>query len=203
MTIDKQKLKAMAEASPYKDWSLSSYEAVGGRAHIVMHGAFDHIITTFEDGSAEFIAAASPATILALLAEIERLESEAMHTAAGAQSDREQRDQLKAAISSPEAVYLNMKSGAITKPTLRSMADLYGEVVNGEDAQLLEIARLRAENEALRSGHAIKRLSCAEVRETFNQAYYQPREIGSDGEQCRAGVLAVIDAAMAKEASHG
>lgn len=73
MTIDKQKLMALAEASPYKDWSLSSYEAVGGRAHIVMHGAFDHIITTFEEGSAEFIAAASPATVLALLAEIDRL----------------------------------------------------------------------------------------------------------------------------------
>ena len=27
--------------------------------------------------------------------------------------------------------------------------DLYGEVLNGEDAQLLEIAKLRAENEAL------------------------------------------------------
>lgn len=70
-------------------------------------------------------------------------------------------------------------------------------------AQEQEILALKAENETLRTGQAIKRLSCAEVREAYNRAYYQPRDIGSDGEQCRAGVLAVIEAAMAKEASHG
>lgn len=63
---------------------------------------------------------------------------------------RDERDKLRAAISDPEAVHVNMKRGTIAKPSLRSMIDLYGEVVNGEDAQLLEIARLRAEVEALR-----------------------------------------------------
>lgn len=70
-------------------------------------------------------------------------------------------------------------------------------------AQEQEILALKAQIEALRSGQAIKRLSCAEVREAFDGAYYQPREIGSEGEQCRAGVLAVIAAAVAKEVSHG
>lgn len=59
-------------------------------------------------------------------------------------------DQLKAAIATPESVFANLKAGKIPRPSLRSMVDLYGEVVNGEDAQLLEIAKLRAENEALR-----------------------------------------------------
>ena len=59
----------------------------------------------------------------------------------------EQFNQLKAAISDPEQVFINMKAGSIAKPTLRSMIDLYGEVVNGDEAQLLEIGKLTAENE--------------------------------------------------------
>lgn len=49
---------------------------------------------------------------------------------------------------------------------------------------------------------AVSSLSPDEVREAFNRAYYHAREIGSDGEQCRAGVLAVIAAAVAKEVTH-
>jgi hypothetical protein len=52
----------------------------------------------------------------------------------------------------PEQVFINMKAGSIAKPTLRSMIDLYGEVVNGDDAQLLEIGKLRAEIERLKGG---------------------------------------------------
>lgn len=59
------------------------------------------------------------------------------------------RTHLCAAISDPAAVFVNMKRGTIAKPSLRSMIDLYGEVVNGEDAQLLEIARLRADRDRL------------------------------------------------------
>lgn len=61
-----------------------------------------------------------------------------------------ERDQFQAAIATPESVFINLKAGKIPKPSLRSMIDLYGEVLNGEDAQLLEIAKLRAENERLR-----------------------------------------------------
>lgn len=78
-----------------------------------------------------------------------------------------------------------------------------GRAVTRELALAHERDQLKAENEALRTGQAINRLSCAEVREAYNGAYYQPRDIGSDGEQCRAGVLAVIEVATAKEASHG
>ena len=57
---------------------------------------------------------------------------------------------VKAAISDPNTVFTNMKAGKIAKPTLRNMVDLYGDVLNGDEAQLLEIARLRAECEGLR-----------------------------------------------------
>lgn len=65
-----------------------------------------------------------------------------------AKAERE-RDALRAAISDPESVFVNMKRGTIAKPSMRSMIDLYGEVVNGDEAQLLEIAKLRAEVERL------------------------------------------------------
>lgn len=58
-------------------------------------------------------------------------------------------DMLKAVIGSPEYVFVNMKAGAIAKPSLVNMVDLYGEVVNGAEAQLLEIARLRGQLQAL------------------------------------------------------
>lgn len=41
-------------------------------------------------------------------------------------------------------------------------------------------------------------MPCRELGEAFNAAYYAPRNLGSDSKQCRAGVLAVIDAAMGK-----
>jgi phage shock protein A len=71
MTIEKEKLKALAE------------RAVAGNP-------------PGGDGNPFPALAVRAVDVLALLAEIERLESEAMHTAAGVQSDREQRDQLKA-----------------------------------------------------------------------------------------------------------
>ena len=62
-----------------------------------------------------------------------------------------ERDRLKDAIATPESVFINLKAGKIPKPSLRSMIDLYGEVINGEDAQLLEIAKLRAERDQLKA----------------------------------------------------
>ncbi|MBF8676198.1 hypothetical protein IRZ53_17535 [Pseudomonas fulva] len=84
----------------------------------------------------------------------------------------------------------------------QKIEEIRQEFMESIRAQEQEILALQAENEALRTGQAIKRLSSDEVREAFNGAYYQSRDTGSDGEQCRAGVLAVIEAAMAKEARH-
>lgn len=62
-----------------------------------------------------------------------------------------ERDQLKESIATPESVFINLKAGKIPRPSLRSMIDLYGEVVNGEEAVLLEIAKLRAERDQLKA----------------------------------------------------
>lgn len=170
MTVDREKLKALAQAANAVTTDVNITMAVGSAPEEVK-------------AVQDFLQQAMPKTILALLAEIERLEErnvywidQANTIASDRNSIRGERDQLKAENE-------DYKSGQ----------ERYEQII--ED--------LKAENEALRSGRAIMRLTCAEVREAFNQAYYQPREIGSDGEQCRAGVLAVINAAMAKEASHG
>ena len=62
-------------------------------------------------------------------------------------------ERLLAAISTPESVFINMKAGRIAKISLRSAIDLHGEVINGDDAQQIEIARLRAENAGLKTGY--------------------------------------------------
>lgn len=168
MTIDKQKLKALAEAQPVQIWKRTRGRRPDMKGQPLMYGVEGpEGVSDWEDWgftgkAAEYIAAVNPATVLALLSETERLEQYAELEAKG--------------------------SDAAAQDLIRLVR---------------ENRQLQADNEALRTGQAIKRLSCDEVREAFNGAYYQPRDIGSDGEQCRAGVLAVIEAAMTKEASHG
>jgi hypothetical protein len=58
------------------------------------------------------------------------------------------------AIADPRLVFENMKAGTIAKISLRSAIDLHGEVINGDDAQQLEIAALRAEVAELRPNAA-------------------------------------------------
>lgn len=62
---------------------------------------------------------------------------------------RDELERVKLSLDDPEAVFTNMKAGKIAKPSIRSMVDLYGEVLNGDEAQLLEIAKLRGEVERL------------------------------------------------------
>ncbi|WP_409287507.1 hypothetical protein [Pseudomonas guariconensis] len=133
--------------------------------------------------------------VLALLAEIERLAT------SRSKKERELEQELEVWHHGPFCW---------TCGDTGDVRDITGEW-RGEcdclSAQLINANRerdqLKAENEELRSGRAIRRLTGVEVHEAFNQAYYQLREICSYGEQLRVGVLAVIDASMAKEASHG
>lgn len=71
MTIDKQKLKALAEAATGDVWIVNGKQSVRGA------GGEYIAKTNWRNGisNAEFIAAVSPTTILALIAEIERLEA--------------------------------------------------------------------------------------------------------------------------------
>lgn len=62
------------------------------------------------------------------------------------------------ALQDPEVVLVNMLRGFIAKPSARSISKLYGDVINGDEAQLAEIARLRAllAEETLRADTAVK-----------------------------------------------
>lgn len=77
MTIDKQKLKALAEAAT-QSHGARRVEVDPNGVHVIGDGSWK-ILSAWHtpDGkgalNAEFAAAASPATVLALLAEIERL----------------------------------------------------------------------------------------------------------------------------------
>ncbi len=70
-------------------------------------------------------------------------------------------------------------------------------------ALLDELDKLKAENEELRRGQssleAIATMPADQIRESYNKAYYAPREIGSDAEQIRAGMTAVLRKVMTKE----
>lgn len=94
MTIDKEKLKALAEAS--EEWS----EEIGEREWYA-EGTFKKPF--FSPCDAKFISSTSPATILALLAEIERLERDTKNDAIAYKAAierqeeiRQERDRLKA-----------------------------------------------------------------------------------------------------------
>jgi len=52
-------------------------------------------------------------------------------------------------LQDPEVVLVNMLHGTIARPSARAISKLYGEVLNDEDARLLEIARLRAREDEL------------------------------------------------------
>lgn len=67
------------------------------------------------------------------------------------------------ALQDPEVVLVNMLRGNIAKLSARSISKLYGDVINGDEAQLAEIARLRAllAEETLRADNAVKDLDDA------------------------------------------
>ncbi|WP_052750467.1 ead/Ea22-like family protein [Pseudomonas putida] len=86
MTIDKEKLKALAQAATQGEWSHERFGVIqagpviqfasgAGRQQIAMATGADWMVQGEQIANAEFMAAANPSVVLALLAEIERLES--------------------------------------------------------------------------------------------------------------------------------
>lgn len=80
MTVDKQKLKALAEAADQQlMWGYAVPDSLCINPHVsaILVGPrrmdMDRMVA-YQIDDAKFIAAASPTTVLALLAEIERLE---------------------------------------------------------------------------------------------------------------------------------
>jgi hypothetical protein len=90
------------------------------------------------------MAKMTPEEVYALSLELHnaKAERDAVHAEAEA---------LRKGLRDPEAVLVGMLRGDIAKLSARGIAKAYGEVLNGEDAQHVEIARLRSEVEALRA----------------------------------------------------
>lgn len=172
MTIDKEKLKALAEAAT-QSHGARRVEVDHNGLHVIGDGSWK-ILSAWHtpDGkgaqNAEFAAAASPATVLALLAEIDQLAFEP------AKHARRVIDQLKAENE-------DYKSGQ----------ERYEQII--ED--------LKAENEALRkalgeiSGQVDGNIRCA-VRDVVNC-----RGDVQDIYGYCDNIDEIIEAAMAKEAS--
>lgn len=127
---------------------------------------------------------------LALIAENERLDRESQNLSdqlgscdRDRRAIRDERDQLKA-----ENERLAIQAEA---------CQISARIHQGESADNWEeVKRLKAENEALRGdAERVASMAPSLIRTIYNDAYYAPREIGSDAEQIRAGVLAVLRAA--------
>lgn len=152
MTIDKAKLKALAEAVN------ESYAA------LCEHGG-DELAEAWHSAELAYDDAANPVVVLALLAEIERLSPPA-----GQVSYQQQMEAWKSASSQD----------------LRARGEL-----------MIQVDELKAENEALRKD--AERYRWLRDKQTFIwliQDWFP-------GEAMLTNVDADIDAAMAKEASHG
>ncbi len=110
-----------------------------------------------------FLIECTPEKILQLIEENSRLKDElsACTTHPGgcgywreaAKHRESERDELKAAFdklkSSPETVLMAMMRGDIAALSPRGISKIYGDVITDPDAQLAEIARLRAELKSL------------------------------------------------------
>lgn len=62
-----------------------------------------------------------------------------------AESAERELAEVKTLLLDPQQVHVNMLRGTIAKLSVRQFVDTHGECVNTDDAQLLEIARLRSE----------------------------------------------------------
>ena len=154
MTIDKEKLKALAELATQGDWERDGFQVCPVADQNASLGRFG------KSADAAYVAAAQPSVVLALLAEIEQLRE------------------------SHEQVCTN-----------------YNRVSFTSEQRGKHIDQLKAENEALRSAALAVRefiMHEAEVRGLLDDkgqvSHRHPR---------RQSAIASIDAAMAKEASHG
>lgn len=146
MTIDKDKLRALAEAATRGDWGqdgtyFAKARQEGGTTYVE---SWRPIGQAFSVEDAKFIAAANPATILALLGEIERLERESEQAKADgadafglAQGRADMIDQLKADNES-------------LKGSCKAMGKDMAKVTRERNSARSKAEKLKAENEALR-----------------------------------------------------
>ena len=156
MTIDKEKLKALAELAPQGDWERDGYQVCPVADQNASLGRFG------KSTDAAYVAAAQPSVVLALLAEIEQLRE------------------------SHEQVCTN-----------------YNRVSFTSEQRGKHIDQLKAENESLRK--ALGKIS-VQVDENIRCAVRDVVNCRGDVQDIYGycdNIDEIIEAAMAKEASHG
>jgi len=184
MTIDKSALKALAEAATQGEWTRDTRKFGGvvyggpiqhwvngsGQSQVAMTTGADWMRPGETEANADFIAAANPAAVLALLAEIDRLE--------GARPDAPPRP--------PEGEGLpryGLRWNGPTSPITVPMPDGYWTPWHLAD-------QLKAENEALR-----KQMPSAEIIWCACGDGYAANSYGAGFMDANGGVCANCDAA--------
>lgn len=148
MTIDKDRLKALAEAAPSGPWVSENYSLYG-----IDNGYTRHMLDT-EPGidcgdvgyyaALEFIAAANPETVLGLLAEIERLETESREA-------KDAKNGLGWAINELRGSFKNFHRSLCARfGYVHDEKDWFRDQVSLQEHVAGQIDQLKAENEALR-----------------------------------------------------
>lgn len=136
MTIDKEKLKALAEASLIGDWYEAGDLRYSDRKTGEIHG--------LHHDDDRLIAAANPSTILALLAEIVRLET--WRTAFLAERDAQirQRDQLKVENGALRSAAMAAREFIMHEAEVRGLLDEAGQVSHRHPRRQAAIASIDA-----------------------------------------------------------
>lgn len=201
MTIDKAQLKALAEAAT-QSHGARRVEVDHNGVHVIGDGSWK-ILSAWHtpDGkgaqNAEFAAVASPATVLALLAEIDQLKAALdMESAELAWSDSDgreiqaERDKLRAELAG-----------------LRTGYDAQNSVIedykSGQDRYEQIIEDMKVENKAMAKalGDVMEQVD-GNIRETVRDCVNGHDDVQDIYGYCDA-IEGIVGAAMAKEASHG
>ena len=118
-------------------------------------------------------------------------------------ADKARIAELEAAIKDPETVFLNMKRGAIATPSVRLWSKLFGEVLNDDDARLIEIARLRERLAELET--ALRNIAAevdGNIRECVRDCVNQRGNVQDIYDYCDR-IDATVDAALAQQGKEG
>lgn len=211
MTIDKAKLKALAEAQAVQVWVRTRGRRPDMKGQPLMYGVegpegvSDYEDWGFTGKAADYIATASPATMLALLAEIERLAADEQETTTLCSRLSDLLRDVALAVRGPEEPL--KRHGFADLPSRVKAVVAERDQLKAENAQLKnhEI-ELKAENEVLRKQVAdlspFKNASPQDYRASNKCLACGDYHHGLGNLPCPR-CTPVAQSAMAKEANHG
>lgn len=136
MAVDKAQLKSLAEALLVGDWYESGDLRYEDRKTGDVHG--------LHHDDDRFIATANPATILALLEEISRIETESAYVMAGSRSRAEIIDQLKADNEVLRSAAMAAREFIMHEAEVRGLLDDKGQISHRHPRRQQAIARIEA-----------------------------------------------------------